>query len=81
MLPLRLIVGLDFGSNYWNRLDPTIPTLGIDSKLDSIRANLKSIRFNSSRYSVPILGIESNCQEIENNVIMSRYTKNSIKYI
>jgi len=70
----RLIVGSGFGSNYWNRLDSTIPTLEIDSKFNLICANLESTRFNSNRYSISILEIESNCQEIENNVIMSRVT-------
>jgi len=72
LIIFRLIVGLDFDSNYWNQFDSTIPTLEIDSKLNLVRANLKSIQFNSSRYSISILEIESNCQEIENNVIMSR---------
>jgi len=70
----RLIVGSGFGSNYWNRFNSTISTLEIDSKFFSIRANLKSTRFDSSRYSISILEIESNCQEIENNVIISKVT-------
>jgi len=76
---IRLTVGSDFGSNYWNRPDPTVSILEIDSKPELVCANLKSIRLDSSRFSISILEIESNCQEIENNVIMSRYTKNSIK--
>jgi len=75
----RLAVGSDFGSNFRNRPDPTIPTLEIDPKPESISIILESIRFDPSRYSVLIVGIESNCQGIENNVIMPRYTKNSIK--
>jgi len=74
ILYCRLIVGSSFGSNYWNRLNSTISILEIDSKLDSIRANLKSTRFDSSQYSISILEIESNCQEIENNVIILRVT-------
>ncbi len=75
----RLIVRSGFGSNFRNRPDSTISTLGIDSKPESISIILESTRLDSSRYSIPILGIESNCQGIENNVIMPRYTKNSIK--
>ena len=70
----RLTVGSDFGSNYWNRFDPTISTLEIESKFESISIFLKSIRSDSSRFSVPILEIESNCQKIENYIIMSRIT-------
>jgi len=68
----RLIVGSDFDFNYWNRFDPTILTLEINLKPKSISIILKSIWFNSSRYSISILGIESNCQEIENNIIIPR---------
>jgi len=75
----RLIVESSFDFNYWNQFDSTIPILEIDSKFKSICLNLKSTRFNSSQFSISILEIESNCEEIENNVIMSRYTKNSIK--
>ena len=57
----RLTVESGFGSNYWNRLDSTISILEIDSKPKSIYIILKSIRFDSSRYSIPILEIESNC--------------------
>ncbi len=75
----RLVVGSDFGSNFRNRSDSIVSTLGIDPKSESISIILEPIRFDSSRYSILTLGIESNCQEIENNVIISRYTKNSIK--
>ncbi len=74
-----MAVGSGFGSNFRNRPDSTILTLEIDSKLESIFIILKSTRFDSNRYLILILEIESNCQEIKNNVIMSRYTKNSIK--
>jgi len=75
----RLIVELGFGSKCWNRPDPSVPTLGIDSKPDLVRANLESIRLDPTRFSVPILGIESNRQEIENYVIMPRITNFRIK--
>ena len=75
----RLAVGSGFDSNFRNRPDPTVPTLGIDPKPESIPIILEPIRSDPSRYSVLTLGIESNCQGIENNVIMPRYTKNSIK--
>jgi len=71
---VRLIVGSGFGSNYRNRPDSTISTLGIDPKPKSISIILESIQLDPSRYSIPILGIESNCQEIENYVIMPRIT-------
>ncbi len=77
---LRLIVGSGFGSNYWNRPDPTISTLGIDPKPKSIPIILESTRPDSSRYSISILGIESNCQGIENYVIMPRITNFRIYY-
>ena len=32
----RLTVGSGFDSNYWNRLDLTIPTLGIESNCQEI---------------------------------------------
>jgi len=70
----RLTIGSDFGSNYWNRPDSTISTLGIDLKFELIPIILRSIQLDSSRYSISILGIESNCQKIENYVIMSRIT-------
>ncbi len=76
----RLIVKSSFDFNYWNRFDPTISTLEIDSKFESISIILKSIRFDSSRYSIPILEIESNCQETKNNVIMPRITNSRIRY-
>jgi hypothetical protein len=77
----RLTVGSGFDSNFWNRPDPSIPTIGIDSKPDSVRANLESTRLDSSRFSIPILGIESNRQEIENYVIVPRVTIFRIKYL
>ena len=70
----RLTVGSGFDSNFSNRPDPTIPTLGTDPKPDSIPIILEPTRLDPSRYLVPILGIESNCQGIENYVIMPRIT-------
>jgi len=57
----RLIVGSEFDFNFWNQFDTSISTIEIDSKSNSIRANLKSTRFDSSRFSILILEIESNC--------------------
>ncbi len=71
----RLTVGSGFGSNFWNRIEPTVPTLGIEPKPDSIPIILESNRHNPTRFSVPILGIESNRQEIAKNI---KNTKNSI---
>jgi len=77
----RLTVGSGFGSNYWNRPDPTIPTLGIDPKPESIPIILEPTRPDPSRYSILILGIESNCQGIENYVIMPRITNFRFFYL
>ncbi len=76
----KLIVRSNFGFNYWNRLDLIVLILGINLKLKSISIILELIRFDLSRYSIPILGIESNCQEIENNIIISRITNFRTKY-
>ena len=65
----RLTVDSIFDSNFRNRIDPTIPTLGIESKPDSIPTILESTRPDPTRFSIPILEIESNRQEIENDVI------------
>jgi len=56
---IRLIVGSDFGSNFWNRLDPTVSTLEIDPKSESVSNILKSNRSDSTRFSISILEIES----------------------
>jgi len=76
----RLTVESGFGSNFWNRPDPTISILETDSKPKSISNILKSNRFNSIRFSISILEIESNCQEIENYVIMSRISIFGFKF-
>jgi len=70
----RLTVESGFDSNFRNRLDSTISTLEIDSKLDSILIIIKLLRFDSTRFSISILEIESNRQKIENNIIMSRFS-------
>jgi len=69
----RLTVGSGFGSNFWNRPDPTVPTLGIDSKPKSVPNILDTNRYDPSRFSIPILEIESNRQEIEK---LRYYAKN-----
>jgi len=76
----RLIVESNFDSNFWNRLDSTIPILEIDLKLDSISIIFKSNQLDSTRFSISILEIESNCQEIENYVIMSRISIFEFKF-
>jgi len=76
----RLIVGSDFDFNFWNRLDLTILTLGIDSKSNSISIILELNRLDSTRFSIPILGIELSCQEIENYVIMLRISIFGFKF-
>ncbi len=54
----RLIVRLDFDSNFRNRLNPTILTLGINSKLESISIILKSNRI-AKKSKITLL-----CQEL-----------------
>ncbi len=39
---IRLIVGSDFGFNYWNRFNLTILILEIDLKFDRVNTNLES---------------------------------------
>ncbi len=61
----RLTIRSSFDSNFRNRLDLTILTLGIDLKSNSISIILESIRLDSTRFSISILGIESNRQECQ----------------
>ncbi len=60
---VRLIVGSSFGSNFWNRPDPTILTLGIDLKPNSISIILKLNRLDSTRFSILTLKIKLNRQK------------------
>ena len=76
----RLTVGSDFDSKYWNRLDPSISTLEIDLKSESISNILNTNRHNSTRFSISILEIESNCQEIKNYVILLRISILNFKF-
>jgi len=76
----RLTVESSFGFKYWNRPDPSILTLGIDSKLNSIPIILKSNQFDSTQFSISTFEIESNCQETKYNVIMPRITNFRTKY-
>ncbi len=77
----RLTVGSGFGSKYWNRPDPSISTLGIDPKPESIPNILDTNRHDPSRFLVPILEIESNRQEIENYVILPRISIFGFKFL
>jgi len=70
----RLTVGSGFGSNFGNRPDPTVPTLGIDPKPESVPTILEPTRPDPTRFSIPKLGIDPNCQEPENYVITPRIT-------
>jgi len=71
---IRLIVESNFDSNFRNRLDSSISTLEIDLKFNSISTFLKSNQIESSRFSISKIEIESNCQEIENNIILLRFS-------